>query len=66
MEVKYPGIEVDLTRDCNGNAFSIMGAVTRAMRRAGISKEEQDAFRTEAMSGDYDNFLQTCMRWVNC
>jgi len=32
---------------------------------AGIGKEERDAFMDEAMSGDYDHLLQTCMKWVS-
>jgi hypothetical protein len=60
---KY-NIEVNLTGN-DGNAFAVMGAVTKAMKRGGISKEEVDAFRKEAMSGDYDHLLQTCMKWVD-
>lgn len=62
--VKHPEVTVkDFGRD--GNAFAIMGQVTSAMRRAKVAKEEIDAFRTEAMNGDYDNLLATCMKWVN-
>lgn len=49
----------------DGNAFSIMGAVSKALRRAGVSKEEQDAYFSEATSGDYDNLLRVTMNWVN-
>ena len=49
----------------DGNAFAILARVTRAMRRAGISDEERDAFYAEATSGDYDHLLATCMRWVD-
>lgn len=60
---KYPKVRVQLTgRD--GNAFAILGAVTGALRRAGVSKEERDAFQAEATSGDYDHLLATAMRWV--
>lgn len=63
MEVKYPEVHVQLSgRD--GNAFAILGAVQEAMRRAGISVEERNAFYNEATSGDYDNLLRTAMRWV--
>jgi hypothetical protein len=62
--VKYPHITVNLLGQ-DGNAFSILGNVTRAMRRAGLSKEEIDNFQNEAMSGDYDTLLVTCMKWVN-
>ena len=63
-DVKYPKVKVQLTgRD--GNAFAIMGAVKDGLRKAGVSKEEQDKFMEEAMSGDYNNLLMTCMRWVD-
>lgn len=61
--VKYPNIKVRLTgRD--GNAFVIMGAVTSALKKAGAPKAELDLFREEALSGDYNNLLRTCMNWV--
>ena len=64
MTVKYPDITVELV-GTNGNAFSVLGQVTQALRRAGVSQRERDAFLEEAKSGDYDHLLQTCMRWVN-
>jgi hypothetical protein len=63
MEPKYPGVVVDLIGE-DGNAFVILGRVTREMRRAGIDKAEIDTFRAEATAGDYDHLLQTCMKWV--
>jgi hypothetical protein len=30
----------------------------------GVLKEEVDAFYQEAMSGDYDQLVQTAARWV--
>lgn len=63
MEVKYPNVHVDMVGE-NGNAFSILGRVAHAMRLAKLPKSEIDAFKTEAMSGNYDNLLQTVMRWV--
>lgn len=63
MEVKCPGVVVQLTGE-DGNAFFIIGRVRQAMRRAKIAKEVIDAYRDEAMSGDYDNVLQTTMRYV--
>ena len=60
---KYPEIEVQLTGQ-DGNAFFILGRIQSAMKRAKISKEEIDSFMSEAMSGDYDNLLQTCCRWI--
>lgn len=60
---KYPDVSVPMVGQ-DGNAFFIIGRVTGALRRAGVSQEEISAFTEEAMSGDYDNLLQTVMRWV--
>jgi hypothetical protein len=62
--VKYPDIEVEIS-GIDGNAFSIMGTVQKALRRAGVSKEEQDQYFEEATSGDYDNVISTTMKWVS-
>lgn len=62
--MKYPDIEVELS-GTDGNAMSIIGRVRREMRVAGVPSDEIEAFSDEAMSGDYDNVLQTCMKWVN-
>lgn len=61
---KYPDIEVQLV-GADSNAGAIMGRVTQAMRRAGLPSSELDAYREEAMSGTYDELLQTTMRWVS-
>ena len=39
--------------------------VSFAMRRANISKEEQDEFYRQATTGDYNHLLITCMEWFN-
>lgn len=62
--VRHPEVTVQLGGS-DGNAFAIIGAVQRALRRAGVSKEEVDTFFDEATSGDYDHLLETCMDWVN-
>ena len=64
MDVKYPGIEVQLS-DTDGNAFAVIGAGSKALRRGGVSKEERAEFSAEAMSGNYDQVLQTVMAWVS-
>lgn len=56
-------VEVQLT-GTDGNAFSIIGNVTRALKKAGASAEQVKEFSDQAMSGDYNNVLQTAMRWV--
>ena len=62
MEPLYPDVEVQLTGE-DGNAFAIMGAVTRALRRAGYSDKIEE-YQKEATSGNYDNLLQVTMKWV--
>lgn len=49
----------------DGNAFSIMGAVNRVLRNAGYSGTARDAFREEAMSGNYDHVIQTALDWID-
>lgn len=63
LAVKYPNIEVDLS-GTDGNAFLVIGRVTRALKRAGVKANEIEAYRQKAMSGDYDNVLSTTMDWV--
>lgn len=64
MEPKYPDVNVTLVGE-DGNAFSIITRVRRAMRRADIPQEEIDRYVEEATSGDYDHLLQTTMKWVS-
>ena len=64
MEVKYPNIKVRLT-GTDGNAFSIMGKVGLALKRAKVPAGEVEEFYEEAKSGSYDHLLQTACRWVN-
>lgn len=62
--IKYPDIEVALSGE-DGNPMSIVARVSRALKRAGVPEDEAAQFRTEALSGDYDNVLQTAMSWVS-
>ena len=48
----------------DGNAFSIMGRVTSAMKRAGVDREIINEYQREAMSGDYNHLLQVTMEYV--
>lgn len=47
----------------DGNAFLILGRVKRAIIKSNHPELAQ-AFMDEAMAGDYDHLLQTCMRYV--
>ena len=61
---KYPEITVQLS-GADGNAFAIMGSVSKALRRAGVSADDIQLYTAESMSGDYDHLLRTAMAWVN-
>jgi hypothetical protein len=63
-DIKYPKIKVQLVGQ-DGNAFAIMGAVSKALRSGGVSSEEINEFTTESMSGDYNHLLQIAMKWVD-
>lgn len=62
---KYPNVQIKLAGE-DGNAFSILARVARAMRKAGVSNDEITTYNTEATSGDYDNLLRVTMSWVSC
>ncbi len=47
----------------DGNAFALMGQVTRALKRGGRADLVAE-FGREAMSGNYDHLLQTCLDYV--
>ena len=61
--IKYPDIEVQLSGN-DGNAMSIIGKVSGALKKEGIERSVINEFADEAMSGDYNNVIQTCMKWV--
>lgn len=48
----------------NGNAIVVAGTVRKALKRAGAPQVVLNAFWKEALSGDYDHVIQTCMDWV--
>lgn len=62
-EVKFPDVYVPLVGE-DGNAFSIMGRVSKALRRAGYG-DAVKPYMDEAMSGDYDNLLRVTAQTVN-
>ena len=63
MQPICPDVLVQLVGK-DGNAFFIIGRVTKAMKHAGVVGETIEAFRKEAMAGDYDNLLRVCMKYV--
>ena len=63
-EVRFPNVQVQLT-GMDGNAFAVMGRVVAALRKDGQPDSVVSEFLAEAQSGDYDNVLVTCMKWVD-
>jgi len=49
----------------DGNAFSIMGRVKKALMRNGADKKYIDQYLSEATSGDYDHLQSVSMEYVN-
>lgn len=41
----------------DGNAFCIMGYVSKAMKRTGYEREDVDKYLKKAQSSDYDNLV---------
>jgi hypothetical protein len=48
----------------DGNALAIMGAVAKALRKAGQGDKVKE-YREKAMAGDYDNLLRVSMEYVD-
>ncbi len=48
----------------DGNAFSVMGYTSKALRRTNHS-DLIAQMHEEAMSGDYDNLLCVCMKYID-
>ena len=61
---KYPQVHIELTKE-DGNAFNILGKVSKLLRSVGCDDKEVNRFFTEATAKDYDHLLRTAMRWVN-
>ena len=49
----------------DGNAFSIMARVKKALMQAGADKEYVDKYLKDATSGNYDHLLVVSMEYVN-
>ena len=49
----------------NGNAFSVIALCVQEAKKNNFSKEEISKMRAEMMSGDYDNLLQTVMKYFD-
>lgn len=65
VEPRFPNVHVRLTGE-DGNVFAIIGRVRRALKEAGVSEEDLQAFMDEVTnSHSYDEALATVMRWVD-
>tara|TARA_R100000963_G_C4633407_1_gene97994 strand:- start:1127 stop:1327 length:201 start_codon:yes stop_codon:yes gene_type:complete len=64
MTIKYPEVTVELT-GTDANALSIVGKVSKALRRHGCTDDEIVAYQQEACSGDYDKILTVSMQTVD-
>jgi hypothetical protein len=60
----FDNVTVELS-SFDGNAFSVMANVKRAIEKAGATQEQVESYLAESMSGDYHNLLRTAMKWVN-
>lgn len=49
----------------NGNAFSVMGYVSNAMRECKFTRQEIDEYRKKAMSGNYDNLIAVSLDYID-
>ncbi len=49
----------------DGNAFSILSEVVKALRLAGADKEYVEHYIDRATAGDYNHLLGTTMEFVN-
>ena len=64
-DVRYPKIVVQLALEgLGGNAYAVMGKVAKAMKRAGVPREEVEAYYAESTGGSYEDLLAMAERWV--
>jgi hypothetical protein len=61
---KYPRVKVQVTGPHAG-FYPTVAAVQAAMRRAGVPLQELSNFYEDAAESNDDNFLRTCLRWVD-
>lgn len=48
----------------DGNAYAILGYTSRALKHEGL-RHLVDQMHEEAMSGDYDHLVVTCMKYLD-
>ena len=62
-EPRYDIVVKLTSRD--GNAFAVLGEVRKQLKKAGAGPAMIQEFLKEATAGNYDELIQTCMRWVH-
>ena len=62
--MKTPKYNVSV-RPTDGNAYSILNAVTKAMQQEGATKEERDEYFKRATEDDYDHLISVSQEYVN-
>ena len=64
-KIRFPEATVMLELEGpGGNAIAIMADVGQALRKVGATDAEIRQFLGEAMTGNYENLLAVCKRWV--
>lgn len=63
-DVRFPNVNVQLVGQ-DGNAFSILARVSKALRHGGVSSDEIKKFFDEATASDYQHLLQVVLAWVS-
>lgn len=61
---KFPHVPVSLSGE-DGNAVVVITRIVRALRDAGVSQSDIEAFRNDAVSGDYDHLLDVARATVS-
>jgi hypothetical protein len=56
MDVRYPGVTVDLT-DCDGNVFVVLARATGALRASGLGYAADELRRGAVEATSYDEVL---------
>lgn len=57
--------KVNLLPVADGNAFSIIGKVSKALKKAGADGEYINEYTRKATSGNYDHLLTVSMEYVS-
>lgn len=60
--VKFPKVHVKLSGQ-GRNPYDLVDLCAHAARAARVHKADIEAFKDEALSGDYDHLLATAQSW---